>query len=73
MALGCFYALFSISETRGEAVHLLGPDNSKVSNVIYPANLAFEAGAGLTACRVPDGSGDFTTCTATPGAANATP
>ncbi|HYQ44092.1 MAG TPA: lamin tail domain-containing protein [Polyangiaceae bacterium] len=70
---GCFYALFSVSQTRGEAVHLLAPDNSSVSNVIYPANLDFEAGTGLSACRMPDGSGEFTTCTQTPGAANAVP
>jgi hypothetical protein len=73
VAVGCFYALFSISESRGEAVHLLAPDNSEVSSTVYPADLAFEAGAGLTACLLPDGTGDLTTCTATPGAANATP
>jgi Lamin Tail Domain len=73
VAVGCFYALFSVSEARGEAVHLLAPDNAEVSSIIYPADLAFEAGAGLTACRIPDGTGDLTTCTATPGAANATP
>ncbi|HEX3854739.1 MAG TPA: lamin tail domain-containing protein, partial [Polyangiaceae bacterium] len=61
----------SVSESRGEAVHLLAPDNSEVSSTIYPADLAFEAGAGLTACRIPDGTGDLTTCSATPGAANA--
>jgi len=73
VAAGCFYALFSISESRGEAVHLLDPDNSEVSSTVYPADLAFEAGTGLTACRIPDGTGDLATCTATPGAANATP
>ena len=73
VAVGCFYALFSISQTRGEAVHLLAPDNSSVANVIYPANLDFEASAALSACRIPDGSGDFTTCSQTPGAKNATP
>src|SRR4051812_6095409 len=70
---GCFYALFSISEARGEAVHLLAPDNSEISRTIYPADLAFDAGAGLTACRIPDGTGDLTTCTPTPGAANSAP
>ena len=73
VAKGCFYALFSVSEARGEAVHLLAADNSEVSSIIYPANLSFEAGAGLTACRMPDGSGELTTCTATPAAANASP
>ncbi len=73
VSVGCFYALFSISEARGEAVHLLAPDNSEVSSVIYPVDLAFEGGTGMTACRIPDGTGDLTTCNATPGAANATP
>src|SRR6187431_277087 len=73
VAKGCFYALFSVSETRGEAVHLLSADNSKVSSIIYPANLNFEGGVGLSACRIPDGSGDVTTCKSTPGAANASP
>jgi len=73
VSFGCFYALFSISESRGEAVHLLAADDREVSSVIYPADLAFEGGSGFTACRVPDGTGDLTTCTATPGAANAAP
>jgi len=71
--VGCFYALFSVSQTRGEAVHLLAPDNSSVLNVIYPADLDFEAGADLSACRVPDGTGEFATCTQTPGARNIAP
>jgi hypothetical protein len=73
VAAGCYYALFSVSEARGEAVHLIGPDNAEISSLTYPADLAFEAGAGLTACRIPDGTGDLTTCTATPAAANAIP
>lgn len=73
VAMGCFYALFSVSESRGEALHLLAADDSEVSSIIYPADLAFEAGAGLTACRIPDGSGDLTTCSATPGALNQVP
>jgi hypothetical protein len=73
VAVGCFYALFSISESRGEALHLLAPDNSELFSTVYPADLSFEAGAGLTACRRPDGTGDLTTCSATPGAANAAP
>src|SRR6185369_1744147 len=73
VAVGCFYALFSVSQTRGEAVHLLAPDNTSVANVIYPANLEFEAGTDLSACRIPDGTGEFTTCTQSPGAANHAP
>jgi lamin tail-like protein len=70
---GCFYALFSVSQSRGEAVHLLAPDNTSVASVIYPVNLEFEAGTKLSACRIPDGTGQFTTCTQTPGAANIVP
>lgn len=73
VSAGCFYALFSVSQTRGEAVHLLAPDNTSVSNVIYPANLDFEAGTDLSACRIPDGTGEFTTCAQSPGAANMAP
>jgi len=73
VAVGCFYALFSVSQTRGEAVHLLAPDNTSVANVIYPANLDFEAGTNLSACRLPDGTGEFSTCAQSPGAANHAP
>lgn len=73
VAVGCFYAPFSVSEARGEAVHLLAPDNSELSTILYPADLVFEAGAGLSACRIPDGTGGLTTCAATPGAANKAP
>jgi len=73
VSVGCFYALFSISEARGEAVHLLAPDNTEVSSVIYPVDLAFDSGSGMTACRMPDGTGELTTCNATPGAPNAAP
>lgn len=69
--VGCYYASFSISEARGEAIHFLTPDDATVTSTHYPANLAFEAGSGLTACRLPDGTGDLTVCKATPGRANA--
>lgn len=72
-AVGCFYASFSVSQARGEAVHLLAPDNASVLKMIYPANLDFEAGAQLSACRIPNGTGEFVTCAQTPGAANVTP
>lgn len=70
VAVGCYYALFSVSQTRGEAIHFLSPSNASLSTVVYPVNLEFEAGAVLTACRIPDGSGALTACSATPGAAN---
>jgi hypothetical protein len=71
--VGCYYALFSVSQARGEAVHLLAPDNTSVASVIYPVNLEFEAGTELSACRIPDGTGQFTTCAQTPGAGNIAP
>jgi len=73
VAAGCLYALFSISESRGEAIHLLDPDGKDEASVNYPADLALTADSGLTACRLPDGHGDLTTCTATPGSPNAAP
>jgi Lamin Tail Domain len=73
VSVGCYYGVFSLSESRGEAVHLLAPDNSTLVSTTYPADLGFEAGSGMTACRLPDGTGDLTTCAATPGASNAAP
>lgn len=73
VSAGCFYGMFSLSQARGEAVHLLAPDNTTLTSTNYPADLEFEAGSGLTACRLPDGTGELSTCTATPGAPNAAP
>jgi hypothetical protein len=73
VSVGCLYSLFSVSESRGEALHLLDAENEEVSSVIYPADLTLAADSGKTACRLPDGSGDLTTCTATPGAPNEAP
>jgi hypothetical protein len=73
VSVGCFYGMFSLSEARGEAVHLLAPDNTTLTSTNYPADLEFEAGSGMTACRLPDGTGGLTTCAATPGARNAAP
>jgi len=70
---GCFYASFSISEARGEAVHVITPDDAALLNVNFPANLAAPAGSNTTVCRLPDGTGELTACAPTPGAANAAP
>lgn len=70
VAVGCFYASFSLSAQRAESVHLIAADDSVVSSATYPADLTFEAGTGLTVCRLPDGAEGLTTCVATPGAAN---
>jgi hypothetical protein len=73
VAADCFYADFAISEARGEAVHLLTPEGDPVLDVRYPADLVFPADSELTACRLPDGTGELTTCSATPDAPNAAP
>jgi hypothetical protein len=67
---GCFYATFSISEARGEAVHLLTPDNEELLSVSFPANLAAPAESNTTVCRLPDGTGELAPCVPTPGASN---
>jgi hypothetical protein len=67
---GCLYATFSISEARGEAVHLITPDNEAVLNVNFPTTLAAPAESNATVCRLPDGTGALTTCVPTPGASN---
>lgn len=70
VSAGCFYALFSLSESRGEAVHLLSPDNTTLWSTTFPANLELGTDGSLTACRLPDGTGELTTCRATPAAQN---
>jgi len=70
---GCFFATFSISEARGEAIYLVTPDNEVLLSMNFPADLAAPAGSNSTVCRLPDGTGDLTTCAPTPGASNAAP
>ena len=69
----CFYAAFSISAARGETVHVLAPDDTTLVSVTYPADLIFDPSSGSSACRIPDGAGALTTCSATPSATNAAP
>jgi hypothetical protein len=66
----CLYAAFSISEARGEAVHLITPDNEALLDVNFPANLMAPAESNSTVCRLPDGTGELTTCVPSPGASN---
>ena len=56
VASGCFYALFSISQTRGEAVHLLAPDNTSVVERDLPGKSRFRSRHGLE--RVPPSGRD---------------
>jgi hypothetical protein len=67
---GCLYATFSISEARGEAVHLITPDDEALLNVNFPANLAAPDESNSTVCRLPDGTGELTSCVPTPAAVN---
>jgi hypothetical protein len=69
----CLYASWGISASNGEAVHLLAKDGTVVTSTAYPRNLGIDADAGQTACRLPDLTGELTTCTGTPGAVNAAP
>jgi hypothetical protein len=65
----CFYAPFGLSDSNGDAVFLL--DGSDVLDASeYPAGAV---GAGETWCRLPNGTGAFDACAATPSAANAAP
>jgi hypothetical protein len=67
----CYYAAFGISASDGEAVHLLSSRNSVITSAEYPKNLKLDASAGETACRMPDLTGEFAVCQASPGGANA--
>ncbi len=63
----CFYAPFGLSDGNGDAVFLL--DGSDVLDTAeYPAGAV---GAGETWCRLPNGTGAFEACAATPSAENA--
>jgi hypothetical protein len=68
----CFYASFGVSAGSGESVHFLAQDNSVVWSTPYPKEVAIPAKTD-TACRLPDFTGNFALCRATPGAANAAP
>ncbi len=63
----CFYAPFGLSNGDGDEVFLID-GITVVSSGVYPAAAAVEP---ATWCRIPDGTGDFAVCTATPSAVNA--
>ncbi|NOU30049.1 MAG: lamin tail domain-containing protein [Polyangiaceae bacterium] len=67
----CFYAEFGVSAGSSESVYLLDPQDRTLSKTTYPTGVAVDAASPKTACRIPDMTGDFTTCTATPGKVNA--
>ncbi len=63
----CFFAPFGLSDTDGDEIFLIEGDVT-VSASPYPAAAAAE---GESWCRLPDGTGNFSVCTPTPGAPNA--
>ncbi|MGQ0508119.1 MAG: lamin tail domain-containing protein [Myxococcaceae bacterium] len=63
----CFTARWKVSNSRGEAVHILSPQNERLHSVNYPAN---GAPAGMSFGRIPDKTGPFQVTNRTPGAAN---
>lgn len=69
----CFHAKFGISAANGESIHLLGAADNVIATTAYPRNLGADPATNQTVCRIPNLTGDFATCAATPGAANATP
>lgn len=71
----CYFATFGISATTGEALHFLAPDGSVVTSTAIPKSLSADAGGSTTQtmCRIPDLTGELTTCAPTPGQANQVP
>lgn len=65
----CFFASYKLSNKTGDEVFLVAPDDTVLSSVVYPGNLA----AGETWSRIPDGTGPFANGAATPGASNHAP
>ena len=63
----CFYAPFGLSNTDGDEVFLID-GGDVIASGVYPAAAATEP---ATWCRIPDGTGEFEVCTATPSAVNA--
>lgn len=57
-----------VSQTHGENLHLINPDNESVATVHYPA---YGAPTGWTYGRFPDGGGSLAVTRRTPGYANA--
>lgn len=56
-----------VSQTHGENVHLISPENRVAATANYPANAA---PSGFTWGRFPEGTGEFAITRRTPGAVN---
>jgi hypothetical protein len=64
----CYYASWGISQSRGETLRLLYPDDTVANEVMYPMNGHAD---GQTWGRLPDGTSTFSVMKPTPSAANA--
>lgn len=73
VAADCYKVDFGISAASGESIHLIAPDDTVVSSTPYPSELEPDTTLGQTVCRMPDKTGDFAVCAATPAAANSAP
>jgi hypothetical protein len=62
----CFYAPFGLSNGDGDEIFLID-GGDVLASAVYPSEAATEP---ATWCRIPDGTGDFAACTATPSAVN---
>jgi hypothetical protein len=62
----CFQATWGVSNSQGESVYVL--QGTTISATAYYPALAVDS--GLSYGRIPNGTGNFTACTPTPGAAN---
>lgn len=62
----CFYAPFGLSDGEGDEIFLLDGEDVLASGA-YPPAAAPEPASW---CRLPDGTGDFGVCEATPGTSN---
>jgi hypothetical protein len=63
----CWRASYGISNSRGETVWLVNDTDTVTTSVFYPID---GADAGQSYSRLPNGTGNFSTATRTPGALN---
>lgn len=67
----CIHTDWGISNADGDTVYLVGSDDSVLAQASYPGMTTAGTTAEQSWCRLPDGTGDFAPCTATPEAVNA--
>jgi hypothetical protein len=69
----CFFATFGVSAANAESVHFLAPNDALIATTAYPTGVAIDPQTDKTACRIPDLTGPFASCSPTPGSVNASP